>query len=643
VVQSRQQLMDELRQHSCLVLVGETGSGKTTQIPQFIYKDGLTEGGRGVACTQPRRVAAISVAQRVAEEMGTEVGGLVGYSVRFEDKSSSATRIKYLTDGMLVREVLRDPLLLRYSAVCVDEAHERTVATDVLFGLLKGVLAKRPSDFRLIVMSATLDTASFVSYFEGARAVYIHGRQFLVQVMYTPEPEDDYLDAALTTVMQIHLDHELGDVLVFLTGQEEIESMERLLGARAEGLPADAASILVAPIYAAMPREQQMRVFDPTPAGSRKVVLATNIAETSLTIPGIRYVVDTGFVKSRNYSAKLGADSLQVVPISQAQARQRSGRAGREAPGTAFRLYTEPAFQGLKARTAPEIQRMNLSSVVLQLKALGVDDIVGFDFMDPPPQAALLRALELLLALGALRASDGSLSELGKRMARLPVDPMFAKVLLMSGEMGCCREALGVVAMVSTDNVFFTPRGRADEAAEARKRFVCPSGDHATLLQVFRGWSEVPRNERHRWCHEHFVNSRAMTKADDIHKQLLQYVSDMGVALSSCGEDTAVLRRCLASGLFPNAARAQPDGSYALITSGQRLHLHPSSSLTGSGHVRQRSRPPCVVFNELVRTTRQYGRCVSAVEPAWLLELAPQFFAAKGDLRSAVDGAVVPN
>lgn len=333
IAKARGQLMEEMGKHRAVVLVGETGSGKTTQIPQFLLESGLAEGG-AIACTQPRRVAALAVARRVAQEMGAEVGGLVGYSVRFEDKTSGDTRIKYLTDGMLLREVLRDPRLGRYKVVIVDEAHERTVATDVLFGLLKGVMAERPSDFRLIVMSATLDAAAFLQYFKGARAIYVQGRQFPVQLMYTPQPEDDYLDAALTAVMQIHFDERPGDVLVFLTGQEEIESMERLLAARREGIAeGGGTTLLVAPIYAAMPREQQMRVFEPTPEGARKVVLATNIAETSLTIPGIRYVVDTGFVKARNYSAKLGADSLQVVPISQAQARQRSGRAGREGPG----------------------------------------------------------------------------------------------------------------------------------------------------------------------------------------------------------------------------------------------------------------------------------------------------------------------
>ncbi|KIY98086.1 RNA helicase [Monoraphidium neglectum] len=406
----------QVRANKVLIVVGETGSGKTTQIPQFLLQSGLADisgggGGKGgwrggrdgggggmIACTQPRRVAAVTVARRVAEEMGVQLGQKVGYSIRFDDCTSPSTRIKYMTDGMLLRECLLDPLLNKYKVVIVDEAHERTVSTDVLLGLLKGVAARRGDDFRLLVMSATLDAEAFSKYFGGARAVWVQGRQHPVAVMCTTHPEDNYLDAALNAVLQVHCEEGPGDILVFLTGQEEIEGLERLLMDRAAALPDGAAGrgggpeeLLVLPIYAALPPEQQMRVFDPAPAGSRKAILATNIAETSITIPGVRYVVDTGFVKARGYHAKLGADSLQVVPVSQAQARQRSGRAGREGPGKAYRLYTLESFKALAPTTPPEILRSNLASTVLQLKALGVEDVVGFDFMDKPPRAAVVR------------------------------------------------------------------------------------------------------------------------------------------------------------------------------------------------------------------------------------------------------------
>lgn len=622
---ARERLVELVRDNQVLVVIGETGSGKTTQIPRFLYDAGLAKGG-AVACTQPRRVAAVTVAQRVADEMGTDLGAKVGYSIRFDDRTSGATRIKYLTDGMLLREALVDPLLQRYKVVVLDEAHERTVATDVLFGLLKAVCRQRPADFRLVVMSATLDAAAFTRYFEGAQAAYVEGRQFPVQVMYTAVSEDSYQDAAITAALQVHCEEGPGDILVFLTGQDEIESCERLISEAAAALPPDPdrPQLAVLPMYAALPPEAQLRVFQPAPPNTRKVILSTNIAETSITISGVRYVIDTGFVKSRSYSPRLGADCLQVTPVSQAQARQRSGRAGREAPGKAFRLYTEASFQQLPPTTLPEIQRTNLASVVLQLKALGVADVVGFDFMDPPPRAALLRSLELLLALGALDARGDLTQPVGAQLARLPVEPMYGKVLLASGEMGCSVEAVAVVAMVSTDVVFHLPRGKREEAVEAHQQFRCREGDHLTLLAVFRAYSDVSRkgHERSHWCRAHFVNPRAMRKAMDIHSQLKEHLQALGIPLVSCGEDTRVLRRALVAGLFPHAARRQLDGSYKVIASGQAVAIHPSSVLRA-----QNAKPECIVFNELVRTTRQYARDAVVVEPSWLPELAPAYFA----------------
>lgn len=328
---AQEALVQAVRDSQVLVVVGETGSGKTTQIPRFLMDAGFASGGAVIACTQPRRVAATTVAARVAAELGCTLGEEVGYSVRFDDCTSPATKIKYVTDGLLLREALADPLLKRYSVVLLDEAHERTVATDVLLGLLKDVCAARGNRFRLVVMSATLDAAGFQRYFPGAGAVYVQGRQHAVDILYTAQPQPSYVDAAVNGTLQIHCD-ELpdGDVLVFLTGQDEIEACERLLVERAAALPPTLGRpmLLPLPIYAALPQEAQLRVFQPAPLGTRKVVLATNIAETSITIPGIKYVIDTGFVKARAYSAAVGADCLQVVPVSQAQARQRSGRAG---------------------------------------------------------------------------------------------------------------------------------------------------------------------------------------------------------------------------------------------------------------------------------------------------------------------------
>lgn len=409
---AREHFLKHVKESSTLILVGETGSGKTTLAPQLILDAGLA-GSRGrIACTQPRRVAAISVARHVAQERNCELGAEVGYTVRFDDCTSKQTRLRYMTDGMLLREALLDPTLKNYSVVIIDEAHERTIAIDVLLGILKKALEARPVHFRVIIMSATLDAAAFKTYFPGSTAAYVEGRQYPVDILYTAEPQESYLDSAITAVLQIHLDEGPGDILVFLTGHDDIEAAEQLLSQRASILLMDSQhfGLIIVPLYAALAPEAQLRVFEPAPQGFRKVILATNIAETSVTIPGIRYVVDSGFVKMRTYSARLGADCLEVVPISQAQARQRSGRAGREGPGKVYRLYTEKAFETLQKTTEAEIKRANLASVVLQLKAMGIRDVLAFDFIDSPSRGALLRAFELLFALGALD-TKGSLTE----------------------------------------------------------------------------------------------------------------------------------------------------------------------------------------------------------------------------------------
>ncbi|KAL4517246.1 hypothetical protein Ndes2437B_g06850 [Nannochloris sp. 'desiccata'] len=626
---AKEKLIQAVKKSPVLVVVGETGSGKTTQIPQFLL-DGGFAGTRGmIACTQPRRVAAMTVAQRVAQERGCELGEEIGYTVRFDDCTGPSTRIKYMTDGMLLREALLDPKLKRYSAIVLDEAHERTVSTDVLLGLLKAAREARKGDFRLLIMSATLDAAGFTRYFPESGAAYVEGRQHPVEIFYTAQPQDSYLDAAITTALQVHCDESSGDILVFLTGQDEIEAAERLLREKAAALPdldsnKTCPELLVVPMYAALPPEAQMKAFTQAPAGVRKAVLCTNIAETSVTIPGVRYVIDSGVVKTRAYSARLGADCLEVCPVSQAQARQRSGRAGREAPGKAFRLYTEDTFSKLAATTEPEIKRANLTTVVLQLKALGIPDPLSFDFMDPPPKLALLRALELLLALGALDNKGNLTDSMGTRLARLPVDPMYGRCLVMSGDLGCSEEMLAVVAMVSCDAaVFITPGDKRDEAQEAHRRFAARHGDHLTSLAVFKAWKAVPQKDQKRWCSENFVNSRALRKANDVYLQLRGHLEDLRIPLKSCGDadnEYAPLRRALVTGLFPHAAKLQIDGNkYRVVSTGQEIFLHPSSVLHGK-------RAECIVFNELVRTTKQYARGASSIESGWLAELVPAYF-----------------
>lgn len=480
----REGFLQAIKDHQVLIVTAETGSGKTTQLPQYMWEAGWCENGKMVGCTQPRRVAAMSVAARVADESGTKLGNEVGYSIRFEDCSSDKTVLKYMTDGMLLREFLSEPDLQAYSCIMVDEAHERTLHTDILFGLVKDIARFRP-DLKLLISSATLDAEKFSNFFDEAPIFKIPGRRYPVDIMYTKAPEADYIDAVVVTTLQIHLTQPLGDILVFLTGQEEIEACEQALGERTRKLGSKCAELVVLPIYANLPSDMQAKIFEPTPPGSRKVVLGTNIAETSLTIDGIIYVIDPGFCKQKSYNPRSGMEQLIVTPCSQANCNQRSGRAGRVAAGKCFRLFTAWAFQNeLEENTIPEIQRTNLGNVVLLLKSLGINDLIHFDFMDPPPAETLVRALEQLYALGSLN-DKGELTKLGRRMAEFPVDPMLSKMLIASEEYGVVDEIISITAMLSIGGaLFYKPKDKAIHADNARINFNRPGGDHLTLLNI---------------------------------------------------------------------------------------------------------------------------------------------------------------
>lgn len=427
----KKSLIEAITNYQILIVEGETGSGKTTQIPQYLHEAGFTDDGKKIGCTQPRRVAAMSVSARVAQEMNVKLGNEVGYSIRFEDCTSDRTVIKYMTDGTLHREFLSEPDLASYSVMIIDEAHERTLHTDILFGLVKDITRFRP-DLKLLISSATLDAEKFSTFFDDAPIFRIPGRRFPVDIYYTKAPEADYVDACVVSILQIHATQPLGDILVFLTGQEEIETCFEMLQERTKRIGKKLKELIILPVYANLPSDMQAKIFEQTPEGARKVVLATNIAETSLTIDNIIYVIDPGFAKQNNFNSKTGMESLMVVPISKASANQRAGRAGRVAPGKCFRLYTAWAYKyELEDNTIPEIQRINLGNAVLTLKALGINDLIHFDFLDPPPHETLVLALEQLYALGALN-HHGELTKAGRRMAEFPTDPMLAKMLLAS-------------------------------------------------------------------------------------------------------------------------------------------------------------------------------------------------------------------
>lgn len=615
----REQLLDAISKYQVLIIVGETGSGKTTQIPQYLHEAGYTKNGLKVGCTQPRRVAAMSVAARVAEEMGVKVGNEVGYAIRFEDATSDKTVLKYMTDGMLLREFLTEPDLGAYSALMIDEAHERTLHTDILFGLVKDIARFRP-ELKLLISSATMDAQKFAKYFDDARIFNIPGRRYPVDIHYTPQPEANYLAAAVTTIFQIHITQGKGDILVFLTGQEEIEAAEQNLQETARKLGSKVPEMVICPIYASLPSELQSKIFEPTPPSARKVVLATNIAETSLTIDGIVYVIDPGFVKENVYNARTGMESLVVTPCSRASANQRSGRAGRVGPGKCFRLYTKFAFYNeLDEDTTPEIQRTNLNSVVLLLKSLGINDLIEFDFMDPPPAETLIRALEQLYALGALN-DRGELTKIGRQMAEFPTDPMLAKSILAADKYGCVEEVLSIIAMLGEASaLFYRPKDKRIHADSARARFtVKEGGDHFSLLNIWNQW--VDSDFSYVWSRENFLQQRSLTRARDVRDQLAKLCDRVEVTISSVGaNDMVPIQKSLTAGFFPNAARLQRGGdSYRTVKNGMTVYLHPSSTLF-------QINPKWVLFYELVLTSKEYMRSNMPLQPEWLTEVAPHY------------------
>eukprot|EP00047_Mylnosiga_fluctuans_P021814 m.109410 g.109410 ORF g.109410 m.109410 type:complete len:676 (+) comp9039_c1_seq2:13-2040(+) len=613
----RENILHLLEQHTTLVLVGETGCGKSTQIPQYLYEAGWAAEGRIVACLQPRRVAAISVATRVAEEMHARLGDVVGYSIRFDDcYSAERTSIKYMTDGMLVRELLSDRALKAYSIVVLDEAHERSLHTDVLFGLIKDILRRR-ADLKVVIMSATLEAQQFSVFFGQAPVLYVAGRQHPIDIFYTAEPVSDYLDAAMVAVLQIHQSAPpTGDILVFLTGQEEIESMEALLEECAKNVPAGLPALAVCSLYGALAPQEQMRVFAPAAPGTRKVILATNIAETSITINGIVHVVDCGLVKQRWYAPSTGLDLLGVRSISKAQARQRAGRAGRESHGMCYRLYTEDSFTALKDSTEPEIVRCNMATAALQLLALGIEDIPSFDFMSPPTDAAIAKALGTLINLEAID-QDGKLTSLGRKMAQFPLDPPYSRALLSAGTYHCSEELISLIALLSVDSIFFIPTKLREKAEKSRRKFFVSDGDHGTLLNIFKSY--LAEKNKKQWCYDNFVNFRVMATVVDVRAQLRELCQRADVPLASCGSDTEAYRRCLLTGMFHNVALLQQDGQYKVMRSGQLAYIHPSSVLSGQ-------KPSCILFNEVVQTTKRYMRDCCIVDMDWLAQCAPKFF-----------------
>lgn len=624
--------------HATTIVVGETGSGKTTQIPQYLKEAGWADGGRVIACTQPRRLAVQTVASRVAEEMDVKLGEEVGYTIRFEDVTNpAATMIKFLTDGVLLREIMNDPLLTKYSVIMVDEAHERSISTDILLGLLKKIQRRRP-ELRLIISSATIEAKSMSDFFQTSKKhrgpedhefvprkvpaiLSVEGRGFNVHIHYVVEPVSDYVQATVSTVLSIHEQEPAGDILVFLTGQDDIDTAIRLLTEEAHASRKISSGLIVLPLYSSLPRADQDLVFSPTPRGKRKVVISTNIAETSLTLEGVVYVVDSGFSKQQFYNPISDIENLVVAPISKASARQRAGRAGRVRPGKCYRLYTEEYFVNeMSSVGIPEMQRSKLVSCVIQLKALGIDNILGFDWPASPPPEAMIRALEVLYSLGVLDDDAKLTSPVGFQAAEIPLDPMISKMILSSNQLGCSDEIITIAAILSIQSIWVSGRGVQKELDEAKLRFAAAEGDHVTFLNVYKGFLQSGKSSQ--WCHKNYMNYQAMKKVIEIREQLRRTALRLGIVLKSCEGDMLAVRKAVTAGFFANASRLEAfshNGMYKTVRGSQEVYIHPSSVLF-------RVNPKWVIYHSLVSTDRQYMRNVMTVDPSWLTEVAPHFF-----------------
>lgn len=587
--------------------------------------------------------------------MGCKLGQDVGYSIRFEDVTSAATRIKFMTDGLLLREALVDPLLSRYSIIMVDEAHERSLSTDILLGLLRKIRCRRP-DLRIVVSSATIQAEQFLDFFmtgedlkmkddteaqdtENGVIVNLEGRMYPVDVLFSEAPVDDYLARAVQTAFDIHTKEPDGDILVFLTGREEIESAIQAISERAAQLHPRAQTILALPLYAGLSTEQQMYVFEPAPEHTRKIIFSTNIAEASVTIDGIIYVVDTGFVKLRAFNPLTGIEALTATPISKASATQRAGRAGRTKPGKCFRLYTESNYDALQPTSIPEIQRSNLAPVILQLKALGIDNIARFRFLTSPPAELVVRALELLYSLGALDTYAKLTRPLGERMAELAIGPMLSKVLLSASSFSVLSEVLTIAAMTSLGgSIWIEHSGERKRLESTRRRFAVDEGDHLTLLNVYQAFITIGKKEV-KFCRDNSLNFKSMSRAVSIRGQLKRMLERFGLVVDETlsrnhnGEPLRVggmdkgesIRRCLTTGFFAHAAKMHPDGTFRTVSGGSVLYAHPSSLMFNR-------KADWVIFQEITEVgEKTYIKNVTKIEKAWLVEYAPEFYNIKKD------------
>ena len=651
IYKHKKQILYAMENHGVVVIVGETACGKSTQIPQYLFENGWCNEGFQVVCTQPRRIAAQTLAQRVTEEVGDpKVGGTIGYSVRFDQQISEDTAVLYMTDGMLLREAqLQDPLLARYSVVMVDEAHERNLNTDALLGLLKMIRRKRP-ELRIIVCSATIDAEAFLDFFAPRKAakrrrrwdnpdainskfdkgtiISVDGRQHSVDLLYIHSPTSDYIRSTVETALQIFRDEPHGSgILCFLPSGEDCDQAIRMAQDHLDQHPQDYQKMVLLPLYSSLPYHLQARAFQQMQEHQRRIIFSTNIAETSVTVPRITHVVDCGFAKLPVFDPNTQFNRLMVVPISQASAHQRAGRAGRVQSGQCYRLYTEDFYQAkMETATPPEILRTNLTSFILALKALGVDNILAFDLMDLPGVDALSHGLESLFALGAIDEQT-QLTSLGWEISSFPTEPRVSRMLLHSYEEECTREIAGIASILQVRSVFLTPRPRQREDWEsAMSPIADPSGDHVTYVNALLEQDEhsFTREE----CLERFLDFVALRRVVEVRKQLLGMLHHRRGRIPSLGtsapvERSKAIRKCVTAGFFMQIAKLKNDGKY--YTLHNPILVAPSSTSIFHSHGMHSE---YIIFCETHDGTRGgiELRSVSSIDPRWLRELAPHYW-----------------
>ncbi|HEY3010467.1 MAG TPA: ATP-dependent RNA helicase HrpA [Micromonosporaceae bacterium] len=629
IAEKKDEILAAIRDHQVVIVAGETGSGKTTQLPKICLE--LGRGVRGlIGHTQPRRLAARTVAERIAEELDTPLGAAVGFQVRFTDRSSDHTLVKLMTDGILLTEIQHDRMLRKYDTLIIDEAHERSLNIDFILGYVKQLLPRRP-DLKVVITSATIDPERFSAHFNGAPIIEVSGRTYPVEVRYRPgeDDESDQIQAISDAVEELAAEGSsaegspaesssaegTGDILVFLSGEREIRDTADAL--RRLTLP----GLEVLPLYARLSIAEQHRVFQPHPG--RRVVLATNVAETSLTVPGIKYVVDPGTARVSRYSQRLKVQRLPIEPVSQASANQRKGRCGRTSDGICIRLYSEPDFEERPEFTDPEILRTNLASVILQMTALGLGDLAAFPFIDPPDRRNITDGVNLLHELGALDLDQSDprqrLTVLGRRLAQLPIDPRLGRMVLESERNGCVREILVIAAGLSIQDPRERPADRQQAAAEKHARFSDKESDFLAYLNL---WNYLEDQQRalsssafRRMCRAEFLNYLRVREWQDLYAQLRQVTRTLGMSVNDVPADPPRVHQALLAGLLSHIGVFDPEKRDYLGARGARFAVFPGSALF-------RRTPRWLMAAELVETSRLWARIVAKIEPDWVEPLA---------------------